>query len=94
MPTVNRVAKETSADRSHRHIAGVCTTDGNRYTRAAVVRGLRRGERWVTTDGRTQAVIREIDYCPRYRCPATPYITTEPDSTTTNNLENLPECVL
>jgi hypothetical protein len=28
MPTVTNVGKESSADGSHRHVEGVCTTDG------------------------------------------------------------------
>jgi len=35
--TVTKVRKELSADKSHEHIEGVCTTDGTHYTRQQVV---------------------------------------------------------
>jgi hypothetical protein len=93
MPTVTGVRKELSSDRSHHHIEGVCTDTALHYTRAQVVTGLDRGERWVTkgADG-SQAIIREATYCPHGSCYLSPYITTAPDHTTANNLENLKAC--
>lgn len=92
MPTATKARKELSSDGTHRHIEGVCTADGTHYTRRQVVDGINRGEAWVTSDGRNTAKIKEMKYCPAAACLATPYITTAPDQTTTNNLENLPAC--
>ena len=93
MPEVDRVRKETSyVPSQHEHIEGVCS-GGTHYTRLQVVAGIRRGENWYTrgTDGST-ARMKEMPSCPRSGCPATPYITTAPDHTAANNLENLPRC--
>jgi len=92
MPTVTRVRKESSTDGTHKHIEGVCTADGTHYTRAQVVAGIDRGENWVTSDGKSTAKIKKDTYCPAAGCQVTPYITTKPDHTTTNNLDNLPAC--
>jgi Protein of unknown function (DUF3892) len=92
MPTVTKVRKEWSEDRSHRHIAGVCTTGGTYYSRKDVVTGIDRNERWVTSAGGSEAVIRKVTYCPASACLATPYITTRADSSRDDNLESLPEC--
>lgn len=92
MPTVTKVRKETSEDGSHRHIEGVCTTDGAHHTRRQVVESIARGNVWVTSAGGNTATIRPITYCPAPRCLATPYITTRADNSTDNNLENLPPC--
>lgn len=93
MPTVTGVRKELSADRSHHHLEGVCTDAAVHYTRAQVVAGIDRGEKWVTkgADG-SQATIKKLGYCPKAGCLAKPYITTAPDHTTANNLENLKAC--
>jgi hypothetical protein len=92
MPTVTKVRKELSADGSHQHIEGVCTTSATHYTRKEVVDGISQGQDWHTlADGET-AKIKPMSYCPALACLATPYITTAPDHTTKNNLENLPEC--
>jgi hypothetical protein len=92
MPTVTKVRKETSTDGSHQHIEGVCTTSGTHYTRREVVDGINRGEDWHTSAGGHTAKIKPLTYCPAAACYATPYITTSPDHTTQNNLENLPQC--
>ena len=92
MPTITKVRKEQSASRTHQHIEGVCTTAGVHYTRAQVVAGLRRGEDWHTSAGGRTAKIREIKGCTQPGCSLTPYITTAPDHTATNNLDNLPAC--
>jgi hypothetical protein len=92
--TVDRVRKETSyTPRVHEHIEGVCTTSGTHFTRREVVDSMRRGEGWMTRgpDG-SSAVIKPMNTCPVTGCPATPYITTAPDHTTANNLDNLPRC--
>ena len=92
MPTVTKVRREWSATRTHKHLEGVCTTTGQHYTRGEVVAGIARGERWVTSAGGREALIKPLPYCPKSDCYAKPYITTEPDHTTVNNLENLPDC--
>jgi hypothetical protein len=92
MPVVTRVKKEPAADRAHMHIVGVCTADGGYYTRAQVVAGLDRGESWTTYGGGMSARIKKILYCPRAGCYVSPYITTAPDYSTANNLDNLPPC--
>lgn len=93
MSTVTGVRKEWSSDNTHQHIEGVCTDAALHYTRAEVVAGINRGESWVTkgSDGST-ATIKKLKYCPATSCLATPYITTAPDHTTVNNLDNLPAC--
>lgn len=93
MPTVTKVRKELSSDGSHRHIEGACTVEGVHYTRRQVVDSIRAGNVWITRSPSGQtAVIRPIGYCPAYGCMATPYITTRPDNSKDDNLENLPPC--
>ena len=92
MPTVTKVRKEWSQDGTHRHIEGVCTTAGSHYTRKEVVDGINRGEDWHTSAGGATAKIKPMRYCPAGTCLASPYITTAPDHTRQNNLDNLPEC--
>lgn len=93
MPTVVGVRKESSADGTHQHIAGVCTDIRLYCPRAEVVAGIDRGEAWSTKgpDG-SQATIKKLRFCPAPACMVTPYITTAPDHTTRNNLDNLPAC--
>ncbi len=92
MPTVTRVRKERSADGGHEHIAGVCTSDGIHHKRAYVAARIDAGETWWSSGGGQLARIRKISFCPRPACLANPSITTAPDHTTQNNLENLPPC--
>jgi hypothetical protein len=54
--------------------------------------GIDAGEDWKTYGGGRSAQIRKISYCPAPGCYLTPYITTSPDHTTENNLDNLPLC--
>lgn len=92
MPTVTKVRKELSQDRTHRHIEGVCTIDGTHYTRKQVVDSINAGTVWVTSAGGSQGVIRPIKWCPAGACIASPYITTRRDDSRDDNLENLPDC--
>lgn len=92
MQTVDKVRKETAANGSHKHIEGVCTTDGVHHTRAQVVASINGGEDWHTSAGGARARIKPLSFCPAPACLAKPYITTAPDHTTANNLENLPPC--
>lgn len=87
---VNAVRKEWSADGTHRHIAGVWV-NGQYYTRAQVVSSINAGNTWKTSHGGYRATIHPVQYCRRVACMATPYIETNPDSTTADNLENLPD---
>jgi hypothetical protein len=90
--TVTKVRKETSADGTHKHIEGVCTSDGSHYTRKQVVDSINAGNTWKTSADGYEAVIEAISYCPRASCYATPYLRTNPDSTKKDNLENLDLC--
>lgn len=92
MPVVVRVRKETSSDGTHQHIQGVCLNDGTYRTRAQVVAGIDGGEAWTTSGGGQTARIKKISYCPYSTCMLSPYITTAPDHTTSDNLDNLPSC--
>jgi hypothetical protein len=78
MPTVTKVRREWSADRTHRHLEGVCATSGVHYTRKQVVDGINRGEDWHTSAGGKTAKIKPMHYCPSPTCFASPYITTLP----------------
>jgi len=89
---VTRVRKEPSADDSHRHIAGVCTDGGTYYTRKEVVDSINAGNTWETNADGLRATIQTMSYCPRSGCLASPYIKTNPDSSTKDNLENLDAC--
>jgi hypothetical protein len=42
--------------------------------------------------GGMSARIKKISFCPRAGCYVSPYITTAPDYSTANNLDNLPPC--
>ena len=92
MKIVTKVRKETSTDGTHRHLEGVCTIDETHYSRGQVVASINAGEDWYTSAGGHQARIKPMTYCPAPACRAQPYITTAPDHTTVNNLENLPPC--
>jgi hypothetical protein len=90
--TVTKVRTEVARyPRTHEHLIGVCTANGRYYTRGQVVDGINRGEKWETSAGGSTALIHEVDFCTvAPGCPARPYITTAPDHTEANNLDNLP----
>lgn len=90
--TVTKVRKETSSDGSHKHIEGVCTSNGTHFTRQQVVDSINAGNVWKTSAGGYEATIKPIAYCPKSGCLAKPYIKTNPDGTTKDNLENLDIC--
>lgn len=87
---VTQVRKEACGDGLHLHIEGVCTNAGLHYTRQEVVDSLGAGNSWKTQSGIVEATIHPMAKCPR--CSATPYITTNPDGTKVDNLDNLPAC--
>jgi hypothetical protein len=93
MPRAVKVRKETVANDKkeiHAHIVGVITEDGLYHTNQDVVRGISAGQDWYTMEDGKKARIRPLGYCPNSSCYHKPYITTNPDHTTANNLENLP----
>ena len=90
--TVTRVRKELSDDGTHKHIKGVCTTDGTYYSRKEVVDSIKGGNTWKTSADGYIATIKTIAFCPKAGCLATPYIETTRDSTKKDNLENLDAC--
>ncbi len=90
--TVTRVRKERSADRTHEHIAGVCTQANGYYTRQQVVDSINAGHTWVTGAEGYTAIIETMNFCPKPNCYASPYIKTNPNSTKKDNLENLDRC--
>ncbi len=89
---VTKVRKELSSDGSHRHIEGVCTSNGTHYTRKQVVDSINQGNTWKTQADGYEATITTMQFCPHPRCMATPYIKTKPDSTKKDNLDNLDPC--
>jgi hypothetical protein len=92
MPVVTRVRKVQAPDGEHQHIGGVCTSDGSYFSRHDVARSLDSGEEWWSESGGTRARIRKAPFCPVPGCLTFPYLTTAPDHTSANNLENLPGC--
>lgn len=88
--TVTKVRMERCGDGKSEHIEGVCTSTGAHYSRKEVVDSIRAGNVWKTSGGGYAATIRPIAKC--RRCPATPYIETNPDSSKLDNLDNLPRC--
>jgi hypothetical protein len=89
---VTRVRKETTTGKdAHEHIIGVVTNDNIYYTNLEVVNSIHAGNEWYTlVQGEPLAKIKELTYCPHAACYHKPYLTTHPDHTTRNNLENLP----
>jgi uncharacterized protein DUF3892 len=87
--TVTKVSKVQA--NGHRHLSGVYADYGVHYTRQQVVDSIDNGNTWKTSAGGYTATIRKVTYCPTGSCMTSPYITTNPDSTTLDNLENLPE---
>lgn len=87
---VTKVRMESCGDRVHQHIEGVCTDTGTHYSRKEVADSITAGNTWKTSAGGYEAVIHKVSTC--RRCPATPYIETNPDSSKLDNLDNLPRC--
>jgi hypothetical protein len=86
------VRRELSDDATHRHISDVCTAGPIHYTRQEVIDSLREGDSWRTLAGGASAAIHIVDVCPQEGCSLSPYIATNPDSTESDNLENLASC--
>lgn len=87
------VRKETAtiSASSHDHIIGVVTEGGVFYSNQKVSDSIDRKNDWYTkVTGEPSAKIKVIGYCPANLCYHKPYLTTDPDHTTKNNLESLP----
>lgn len=90
----NKVHKSWNASGTHQHIDFACEENsGTHWTPSEVVASIALGNVWRTrgADGST-AVIHRLPACSVAGCPISPYITTRPDHTTANNLDNLPLC--
>jgi len=90
----NRVHKSWNASGTHQHIEFVCQEGtGTHWTPGEVVASIASGNDWRTrgADG-SSARIKPLQFCPAPSCLTKPYITTQPDHTTANNLDNLPPC--
>jgi hypothetical protein len=88
---VTRTSKEDAwAGGQHRHIAALCLDDGSRVPKATAIARIRaRLERYWTYAEGQQAWVEVVDRCDR--C-ANAYLRTDRDSTTKNNLLELPDC--
>ena len=89
---VTGVRKALSADATHRHISEVCTQGAIRFTRQEVIDSIREGNSWKTLADGHAAEIQIVEACPRDGCSLGPYIATNADSTTGDNLENFDLC--
>jgi hypothetical protein len=90
---VTKVRKESVKvdGRTHEHIIGVITSDNAYHPNQEVVTSIKAGNVWQTSvPGEKKAKIREMIWCPTGSCTHKPYLTTNPDHTERNNLENLP----
>jgi hypothetical protein len=88
--TVTHVRMELSSDLGHEHISKVRTNTGVVSTRREVADSIAAGDYWQTSTQGHTAKIHAIDFCPRNGCMASPYIRTNPNSVTVDNLESLP----
>jgi hypothetical protein len=84
---VTHVRKET-VPAGHKHIAQVKVDGGVVYSRLQVVESITSGTTWITSAAGASAPVRVTDRCP-HGCTI-PYITTAPDGTKVDNLDNLP----
>jgi hypothetical protein len=86
---ITKVKTVKPSGSSHEHIAAVETSTGVKLSRATVVADLKNpyGDRYYTYAGGQHADV-ILHHCPH--CYASDYITTAPDSTTKNNLLDLP----
>jgi hypothetical protein len=88
------VRRENAKSGPHRHIIGVCTSTGIYATNQQVVDSIRDGNVWQTSvPGEPKATIKSANTCwTGAGCPIYPYLTTLPDHSTKNNLEQLSDC--
>jgi hypothetical protein len=88
---VDRTDKETAwQGGSHRHIAALCLEDRRRVAKAAAIANIKAGrESYYTYAGGQRAEVEVASRCTR--C-ASEYLRTNRDTTTKNNLLELPDC--
>ena len=82
-----------AGSKNHEHIVGVKTGAGVYYSNQEVVDSIKAGNTWQTSvEGEPKATIKEYQhtYCPEPKCLHKPYLTTAPDHSKKNNLDNLP----
>jgi hypothetical protein len=85
--TINAVRKDPAVvPVAHRHIAAVRLTSGQSLMRAQVIAYIRAGDTFTTVGDPPGRV--HVHACPY--CHSGDYITTHPDDTITNNLDDLP----
>ncbi|WP_437596888.1 DUF3892 domain-containing protein [Sorangium sp. So ce590] len=91
---VTKIRKQSVTNKdgnTHEHIIGVVTKTEAFYTNKEVVDSLDEGHEWYTeVKNEPKAKIKKRGHCPKSNCGHKPYLTTDPDHTTKNNLENLP----
>lgn len=82
--------EDATAGGAHRHIAALCLADGGRVPKAIAISQINAGREsyYTYADGR-QAWVRVASRCDR--CAAE-YLRTDADTTTRNNLLELPDC--
>lgn len=88
---VDRTAKESAWEGgSHRHIAALCLSDGRRVNKSQAISDINNGRETYHTyaDGQV-ATVEVVDRCARCRSQ---YLRTDRDTTTRNNLLELPDC--
>ncbi|MCA1694805.1 MAG: hypothetical protein LC749_08770 [Actinobacteria bacterium] len=74
MSVVVGIKVERSPDRSHDHITGVWTSDGQYRNNRQVARALDAGEKWYSTAGEEQVPIGWVRWCPGMNCSTGPYL--------------------
>ncbi|MFN2568318.1 MAG: hypothetical protein ABR564_01785 [Candidatus Dormibacteria bacterium] len=74
MPVVVGIKVERSADKSHDHIVGVWTSEGQYRNNRQVARAIDGGERWYSTAGEEQVPVGWVRWCPGMNCSAGPYL--------------------
>jgi Protein of unknown function (DUF3892) len=88
---VTRTAKEASwTGGQHPHIATLCLANGSRVSKLDAIARIRAGiDSYYTFAGGLRANVEVIDRCDRCYSP---YLRTDRDTTTVNNLLMLPDC--
>jgi hypothetical protein len=88
---VERTAKETAWEGGgHRHIASLCLSDGARVTKSQAIADINSGRETYYTYAEGQvARVEVVDRCAQCRSQ---YLRTDRDTTTHNNLLELPDC--
>jgi hypothetical protein len=88
---VDRTEKEyTSVGGTHRHIGAICLEDGRKVPKTSAIHNIQAGIEtyWTSADG-LRANVQVAAQCSR--C-ISPYLRTDRDTTTRDNLLSLPDC--